>query len=281
MEKILKSQSFHHIKEKIFLSLDLENVLNCRLVCSEWKQLLDNPKTWILNYPRNHPLAAGTILAKSISNLIESLEDPNSKSKLGVLLSELYFTKCNGPVSGPGSFKRMFNTNAQQDLPNHSYFIWPLVIAFKKQKNIFMAKEILSKVGDANYRKLAAVHSYSLPLYCCYLQPKNALLSASHFGYLEIVKSLLIVQPKIPTRNILEAMKCTKSGHVKILIILIKQLKEQISVSLSEMFANEDFHDAFRDLIQKKRYDVIKLLKHKDFKHEFRDHVICCCFCNL
>ena len=265
MEKILKSPSFQHIKEKIFLSLDLENVLNCRLVCSDWKQLLDNPKTWILNYPRYHPLAAGTILAKTISNLIESLEDPKSKSKLGVLLSELYFIRCNG-----GSRIRC--------KPNHSYLIWPLVIAFKKQKKISMVKEILSKVGNSNYFKLGT--DYKSSHHCCYSQPKNYVQSASNLGYLEIVKVLLEVS-EIPIKYLSEALRFVKSGHPEILVVLFKQMKKTLSVSWDEMFANNDFNEMFHYVVNRRKKDVVKMLTHEDFKHEFRDHVISVISCSV
>ena len=36
-----------HIGERIFNSLRLKDVLNCRSVCQSWKQILDNPNYWL------------------------------------------------------------------------------------------------------------------------------------------------------------------------------------------------------------------------------------------
>ena len=36
-----------HIAEKVFNSVPSDDILNCRSICRNWKQILDNPKFWL------------------------------------------------------------------------------------------------------------------------------------------------------------------------------------------------------------------------------------------
>ena len=47
MEPNIKFQDFPHVGEKIFTALDLPTLLNCSLVCKDWKKLLNNPTFWL------------------------------------------------------------------------------------------------------------------------------------------------------------------------------------------------------------------------------------------
>ena len=47
MEPNIKFQDFPHVGEKIFTTLDLPTLLNCSLVCKDWKKLLNNPTFWL------------------------------------------------------------------------------------------------------------------------------------------------------------------------------------------------------------------------------------------
>ena len=49
MENILQKQGIRHIPEKILTSLDIETVLNCRLVSKSFQKVIDNPILWLKN----------------------------------------------------------------------------------------------------------------------------------------------------------------------------------------------------------------------------------------
>ena len=67
-----------HIGEKVFNFVPNENILNCRMVCKSWKQILDNPKLWLkklndLGQTKKVNKACLTLLRKaSKAELLES-----------------------------------------------------------------------------------------------------------------------------------------------------------------------------------------------------------------
>ena len=161
-----------HIVEKIFKSLDLESALNCRLVCSNWKKILDNPMLWLMNCPKKHSLSR-TIFKKSLIKISKALDESQIQSKYGLLLMECYLTKC----------KRL-DRSLEQCQSDHSYLIWPLVIAIKKHKDMSMVKKIISCVGNPKCLK----SEKELEKVCCFLRPKKAIRRAIQFEQFDIVE---------------------------------------------------------------------------------------------
>ena len=47
MDSLTKNPGFLHISEKIFLFLNHDNLMNCRLVNRSWKNVIENPIFWI------------------------------------------------------------------------------------------------------------------------------------------------------------------------------------------------------------------------------------------
>ena len=47
MEVITSNSGLHHISEDIFQFLDINSLMNCRLVKSSWKDVLDQPIFWL------------------------------------------------------------------------------------------------------------------------------------------------------------------------------------------------------------------------------------------
>ena len=47
MDKTIIFQNFPHIGEQIFCALELPALLNCRLVCKSWNDVLNNPTFWL------------------------------------------------------------------------------------------------------------------------------------------------------------------------------------------------------------------------------------------
>ena len=47
MEVITRNSGLHHISEDILQLLDIDSLMNCRLVNSSWKEILDQPIFWL------------------------------------------------------------------------------------------------------------------------------------------------------------------------------------------------------------------------------------------
>ena len=47
MDKTIIFQNFPHIGEQIFSALELPALLNCRLVCKSWNDVLNSPSFWL------------------------------------------------------------------------------------------------------------------------------------------------------------------------------------------------------------------------------------------
>ena len=47
MEVITRNSGLHHISEDILQLVDIDSLMNCRLVNSSWKKILDQPIFWL------------------------------------------------------------------------------------------------------------------------------------------------------------------------------------------------------------------------------------------
>ena len=59
MDAINKIPGLQHIAEDIFKLLDKESLMNCRLVNSSWKKILDEPKFWLKKFHSDSKLERG------------------------------------------------------------------------------------------------------------------------------------------------------------------------------------------------------------------------------
>ena len=81
MDSMVKNPGLSHISENIFLYLDRQSTLSCRLVSQSWKAIVDQPHFWIKKCDQNgqpEDLRNAWIdLAKRIPNGSIQLEDLN------------------------------------------------------------------------------------------------------------------------------------------------------------------------------------------------------------
>ena len=273
-----------HIAEKIFKSLDLESALNCRLVCSNWKKVLDNPMMWLINCPKKHPLSR-TIFKKSLIKISKALDDLQDQSKYGLLLMECYFAKC---IRRDGSLEIC--------QPDHSYLIWPLVIAIRKHKDMSMVKKIISCVGNPKCLKIEK----EFEKVCCFLRPKKVIKNAIPFQQFDIVELMYSLNNiiEVDWNDVLELAiyygylrivelvfpSCEKSIRKLCLAVTLTGRKRKVAVKMCEVFIKEL---ANKNLLsqaleyQNFKYFIIHYMKgprgkefmdlFKDFK-EMRDH---------
>ena len=83
MEIFTKNPGLQHVSEDIFKLLDNKSLLDCRLVNSSWKNILDQPMFWLKNLDKqNLPLD----IQKSWENLVEKLTDDQISNKLVLIM---------------------------------------------------------------------------------------------------------------------------------------------------------------------------------------------------
>ena len=73
MEAITEIPGLQHISEDVFKLLNHKDLMNCRLVNSSWKNILDQPKFWLEKLNRNYIWNVSIIwklLAKKLSTNI-------------------------------------------------------------------------------------------------------------------------------------------------------------------------------------------------------------------
>ena len=80
----ISNPGYHHVAEKMLLSLDFKNLLKCRLVNSTWKNFLDmNPTFWI---KKCQQFGLRDEICLAWKNLAQKLEQPD-------LIQDLVSTK--------------------------------------------------------------------------------------------------------------------------------------------------------------------------------------------
>ena len=72
MEVITRNSGLHHISEDILQLVDIDSLMNCRLVNSSWKEILDQPIFWLKKM----------YLVNSIIFDIEIIHNPSSTQEL-------------------------------------------------------------------------------------------------------------------------------------------------------------------------------------------------------
>ena len=239
MEKLLTNSGLYYVTEKIFLRLDLNSLLNCCLISKTWKAFVTRPEMWLLNFPKSHILGGGinSIWINVPLEITKSLDDMTLKSKLGILLMELYH----------------FSKNTKS---SHFYLIYPLVMAFKKN-NFTLVSEILTKVGSPKYLKFDQDPS---KLDHVIMPPRVSLHVASSNGYIEIAKMMMKVlslqdyrvcynyeNEKNCNRNAIEV--AAKKGHFEVVEMFLSYGIPQKKLLPSLVFA-----------IVQKDYELTRLL---------------------
>ena len=83
----INNPGYHHVAEKMLLSLDFKNLLKCRLVNSTWKNFLDmNPTFWI---KKCQQFGLRDEICLACKNLAQKLEQPDL---IQDLVSIFFFT---------------------------------------------------------------------------------------------------------------------------------------------------------------------------------------------
>ena len=79
MDAITKNPGFQHISEDIFKLMDKSSLMNCRLVNSSWKNILDQPTFWLKKFNSDEEVQ------RSWKILAENLDDQEDQvSNVGV-----------------------------------------------------------------------------------------------------------------------------------------------------------------------------------------------------
>ena len=101
MEIFTKNPGLQHVSEDIFKLLDNKSLLDCRLVNSSWKNILDQPMFWLKNLDKqNLPLD----IQKSWENLVEKLTDDQISNKLVLIMIKV----SKGTYSHPSQKSKPF-----------------------------------------------------------------------------------------------------------------------------------------------------------------------------
>ena len=211
-----------HILEKIVLYSDLKTTLNCRLVCSNWNQIIDNPRLWISNCPKDHPFGQA-IFVTPLLEIVNSIIEPDSKSKFALLMLESYFIKCQQRIVG--IVKKRNNCH-----PNHSYLIWPILIAFKKHKDISLVKRIISFVGDPIFEKIGRVGIRDV--LCCFQHPRHTVQKLPYLSpnFAKSFLSICDISEKDLYKAIQEEHATGQNRNYEIVKILLRHLEDKIKI---------------------------------------------------
>ena len=90
METITKIPGLQHISEDIFKLLNKKSLMNCRMVNSSWKNVLNQPMFWLkkLNSP-DMPLD----VQRSWENLVDKFNDEQVANELALIMSKIFKRK--------------------------------------------------------------------------------------------------------------------------------------------------------------------------------------------
>ena len=78
MDTFIKIPGLQHISEDIFKLLDKKDLLDCRLVTSSWKMILDQPKFW-LEKLKSDNILLDDVAQKIWENLVHEVNDDQLK----------------------------------------------------------------------------------------------------------------------------------------------------------------------------------------------------------
>ena len=92
MEAITKTPGLQHISEKIFKLLSKKTLMNCRLVNSSWKNVLDQPMFWLEKLSSQDNNTMSSDIQKSWKILVQKVNDKQISNELALILTKI----CNG-----------------------------------------------------------------------------------------------------------------------------------------------------------------------------------------
>ena len=87
MEAISKTPGLHQVTENIFNLLDKKTVVDCQLVNSSWKKILDQPSFWL---KKLHSAKIPENVYQSWKLLSQELDDAVLEEEFALILSKIY-----------------------------------------------------------------------------------------------------------------------------------------------------------------------------------------------
>ena len=148
MDAITKTPGLQHISEEILQLLDKKSLMNCRLVNSSWKNVMNQPTFWITKMEREE---IPEDVPRSWKMLAQELNDDQLSNEFVLILNKLMKSNQKKIEKGFGSFLGYFFTWFTQNgksLPDHS-MVQPLEIVVElKEANKYpdLMKFILEHV---------------------------------------------------------------------------------------------------------------------------------------
>lgn len=98
MDTFTKIPGLQHISEDIFKLLDKKDLLDCRLVTSSWKMILDQPKFW-LEKLKSDDRYLDDVAQKIWENLVHEVNDDQLKKELVLIMIKLLGVSPNLPMN--------------------------------------------------------------------------------------------------------------------------------------------------------------------------------------
>ena len=108
MEALITNSAFKHISDKMFLRLQVDDLLMCRSVCSSWKNFVDNFWFEKLLFVKDQVL---TVAKEHVTELLQFIP-PHTKKENELRKMLCAYLECftlenkKDPISAIGSCKR-------------------------------------------------------------------------------------------------------------------------------------------------------------------------------
>ena len=88
MEQLFSNFGLNHISEEIFLYLNRNDLLNCRLVNKTWKNNVDHPNFWLKKYSQKEEIPKESFI--QWRKFIENIRDPNIHNRVTLFLIKIF-----------------------------------------------------------------------------------------------------------------------------------------------------------------------------------------------
>ena len=192
VKTLINNQGFLHISEKIILLLDKKSILECRMVNSSWKNIIDNPIFWVKKCDQKG-------ISKDLHNVlidtIQKITDSELRQEAAVCLSMFHSAGYWTPENSAGL---------------------TLIYLASSYGFVKLLKFLATLVDNPNAPKSNGM----TPLH-----------SAAKNGHLKIVEFLapLVDNPNAGGIGVTPLQLASRNGHTEVAKVLLKILSEKIS----------------------------------------------------
>lgn len=234
-----------HLVEKVFLHLDVQSLLNCRLVCQPWMDIIDDPKFWLKKFKGklkcNHcntgvPKECLKLYNEMFTNwrdVIQVVEEtrPELRFQIRKLLEDMYQGK--SVRSYKNHFQNQFEISFQDSTFIRSPLNWVAAIGNKE-----LVEFLLENLNSFSFSKTQ--------------NPWTPVLFAMENGHFEVVKCFSALQryKENATRQ---------KFHMKTMILdaIVEKRTDVIDELIQFMEPNPPkFYFGFNDRMWTKKFDL-------------------------